>query len=132
MAFGLDDLDEEELAQFKEHKKVRVFFQGINALLVSLTLIIGTVEVAENLESQYQMDFEAILSDARSLKMNLMGLNDQLNSLLDLEAEKFLCEDIDLLYDGIINQEGFEQSDQFTIETVLKAAHDKASNDIQC
>lgn len=132
MAFGLDDLDEEELAQFKEHKKVRVFFQGINALLVSLTLIIGTVEVAENLESQYQMDFEAILSDARSLKMNLMGLNDQLNSLLDFEAEKFLCDDIDLIYDGIVNQEGFEQSDQFTIETVLKAAHDKASNDIQC
>ena len=132
MAFGLDDLDEEELAQFKEHKKVRVFFQGINALLVSLTLIIGTVEVAENLESQYQMDFEAILSDARSLKMNLMGLNDQLNSLLDIEAEKFLCEDIDLIYDGTINREGFEQSDQFTIETVLKAARDKASNDIQC
>lgn len=132
MAFGLDDLDEEELAQFKEHKKVRVFFQGINALLVSLTLIIGTVEVAENLESQYQMDFEAILSDARSLKMNLMGLNDQLNSLLDIEAEKFLCEDIDLIYDGTINREGFEQSDSFTIETVLKAARDKASNDIQC
>ena len=119
MAFGLDDLDEEELAQFKEHKKVRVFFQGINALLVSLTLIIGTVEVAENLESQYQMDFEAILSDARSLKMNLMGLNDQLNSLLEFDAEKFLCEDIDLIYDGIVEQEGFEQPDQFTTETVL-------------
>ena len=53
MAFGLEDLDEDELDQFKEHQKVRVFFQGINALLVGLTLIIGTVEVAENLESQY-------------------------------------------------------------------------------
>ena len=57
------------------------------------------------------MDFEAILSDARSLKMNLMGLRDLLSSLLDFEAEKSLCEDIDLIYDGITEQEGFEQTD---------------------
>eukprot|EP00354_Favella_ehrenbergii_P000591 CAMPEP_0170451412 /NCGR_PEP_ID=MMETSP0123-20130129/664_1 /TAXON_ID=182087 /ORGANISM="Favella ehrenbergii, Strain Fehren 1" /LENGTH=53 /DNA_ID=CAMNT_0010713099 /DNA_START=2218 /DNA_END=2379 /DNA_ORIENTATION=- len=53
MAFGLDDLDSEELAEFKSDQKVRVFFKGIDALLVTLTLLIGTLEMAENLESQF-------------------------------------------------------------------------------
>ena len=65
MAYDLDELSEEELQQFKQHKKVQVFLTGIQAMLVALTFFVDTLQTAEQLDSQYQMDFEAILNEAR-------------------------------------------------------------------
>lgn len=74
MAYDLDDLSEEELAQFKSHRKIKVFVTGIHAMLMALTLHVASLEVAEQLDCQYQMDFEVILSESRQLKQKLLGL----------------------------------------------------------
>ena len=47
MASDLDELNSEELTLFKEHRKVKTFMQGIQALLVTLTMLISTLDVAE-------------------------------------------------------------------------------------
>lgn len=83
LAFGLDELEEDELNVFKEHKKVRVFMTGVMALLIALLLLNETLEVAEHLESQFAIDYEALRNEARTLIQKLRGLRDQLSRLLD-------------------------------------------------
>ena len=95
MNSDLDELTSEELSQFKTHKKVQVFLTGIQALLVALTLQVCTLETAEQLDSQFQMDFEAILNEARQLKQRLLGLKEQIDRLLEIENSVLLCDNID-------------------------------------
>ena len=92
MAYDLDQLDEEELAQFVEHKKIKTFLLGIQAMLVALTLMIESLKVAEQLDSQFQIDFEAIHNEASQLKRKLLGLNDQINNLLGITDAELICQ----------------------------------------
>ena len=85
MAYDLDELSNEELSQFKNHRKVQSFLKGIQALFVALTMLVSTLEIAELLDSEYQMDYVAILNEARELRQKLLGLKDQIDNLLENE-----------------------------------------------
>ena len=119
MAFDLEDLNQEELEQFKSHRKIKIFVAGIEAMLVALTLHIATLDVAEQLDCQYQMDFEVILSESRQLKQKLLGLKDQIDNLLgngSTETSELLCNTLDPVQDGVM-MDGTDQEDSETFVT---------------
>ena len=53
MAYDLDELSEEEIQQFKTHQKVQVFLAGIQSMVMTLTMQVCTLEIAEQLDSQF-------------------------------------------------------------------------------
>ena len=135
MAYEMDELSEEEVEQFKSHKKVKVFLTGIQAMLVVLSMQISTLETAEQLDSQFQIDFEAILNEARQLKQNLMGLKDQVDRLLGFENLDLICNEVDLTQDGILTSEDAEDTEtEISINTLLSniAKGKENTQQVQC
>ena len=96
-------------------------------MLVALTLKISTLETAEQLDSQFQIDFEAILNEARQLKQKLLGLKDQIDSLLGEPNLRPICDEIDLVRDGVLlegSDDDIEGSNgsEVSLNTLLNAA----------
>ena len=113
MAYEIDELSEDEITQLKTHPKVRVFLTGIQAMLVALTLWLGSLETAEQLDSQFQIDFEAILNEARQLRQTLMGLKDSIDRLLGHESQ-MICNQLDPTSDGIKLTAGESQEENLS------------------
>lgn len=63
--------------------------------------MISTLQIAELLDSEYQMDYVAILNEARELRQKLLGLKDQIDNLLENEDRQMLYQSIDFEVDGI-------------------------------
>jgi len=128
MSFDADQFDPGEMEQFKAHKKVRVFKQGVQALLVALTLLVSSLETAEQLDSQFQMDFEAILAEANQLKLKLTDLKRRIEELLDLKETVALCDNLNLVRDGVVFSDSPDASlepGEITFDCLVKAAVEK-------
>ena len=63
--------------------------------------MISTLQIAELLDSEYQMDYVAILNEARELRQKLLSLKDQIDNLLENEDRQMLYQSIDFEVDGI-------------------------------
>ena len=84
------------------------FTQGIQAMLTLLSFNMRTLETAEQLDSRFQMDFEALLNEAKQLQQKLRGLKDQIENLLGVEDSKraLIYEQVDLATGGVLLNSG--------------------------
>ena len=80
----IGDFSSEELKEFTESPKMKTFLSGIEALKLLLKLQIKNLEVAEQLDSQYQIDFQALHGDAKELQSKLVQIETSLYGLLNM------------------------------------------------
>ena len=84
--------------------------------------MISTLQIAELLDSEYQMDYVAILNEARELRQKLLGLKDQIDNLLENEDRQMLYQSIDFEVDVIDFDcaEGQHEDAQKTLSLLVK------------
>ena len=89
----------------------------------------SNLETAEQLDGQYQMDFEALLGEARELQRKLTELDAKIRGmgLLDLPQAAQEIE-IDFSRDGVLIEQGIDKPDRTcTLEELLEVV---AKNEI--
>ena len=81
----------------------------------------SNLEIAEQLDGQYQMDFEALLGEARELQRKLTELDAKIRGSLDLPQAAQEIE-IDFSRDGVSIEQGIGKPDRTcTLEELLEA-----------